>query len=140
MLWLPICTGRRPEGRPMTRPIWLLWALVGLTFGLLLAGCATLRLTPADYAAFEDEFWATKACTGFVHGQYRDLTIVPMPSHFRCDYYPVSCRGEFVPPATIKLGTVDLWRHEVVHYLLFRNTQDADRDHTSPLFRRCGGG
>lgn len=85
-----------------------------------------------------DQFNSVKACAGFERGSFEDLTVVIMPPTFPCPYYPDGCNGEFVSPATIKMGSAYIFRHEVIHYLLYRNTGDADPEHRSDLFEKCG--
>lgn len=84
------------------------------------------------------EFEAVKVCAGIEQGVFEELTVVIMPPLFPCKHYVEGCSGEYVPPFTIKLGALGLWRHEVVHYLLDKKNGDADTGHASDLFRRCG--
>jgi|GEM_PF-1999478 len=118
-----------------------------LLFGL--SGCGSnLSAAPAAPAGivvdstteqfFKSAFDETKACTGLTQGTYEDLSVVMMPLTFACPYYPSGCSGEFSEPNIVKVGTLLTWRHELVHYLLFRNTGDPDQYHHSPLFTTCG--
>lgn len=124
---------------------------------LFLAGCGAAESSAAPPAAapeppppvgiyvdstaeawLRDRFYAVKACAGMEKGEYEDLTVVLMPPLFPCPYYADGCSGEYVSPSTIKLGSVWMLPHEAVHYLLWRNTGDADAAHKSPLFEQCG--
>lgn len=85
-----------------------------------------------------DKFAETKACVGLPEGEYDSLTIVMMPPSFPCPHYPDGCNGEFVMPSTIKMGSAWIYRHEVIHYILWLNTGDADPGHKNVLFLTCG--
>jgi len=118
---------------------------------LLLTGCGsgTSSASAAASGVFVDtmtdqflkkSFDDTKACTGLAQGTYEDLSVVFMPPSFDCPYYASGCSGEFTEPNLVKLGTLFVWRHELVHYLLYTNTGDPDTYHHSPLFGTCGVG
>jgi len=82
-------------------------------------------------------FDETKACAGLANGNFDDLTVVMMEPQFPCRWYESGCSGEFVTPNTIKLGSPYVWKHEVIHYLLYVNAGDADSSHSSELFWDC---
>jgi len=82
-------------------------------------------------------FDEAQACAGLAGGTFDDLTVVMMEPQFPCRWYENGCSGEFVVPNTVKLGSPYVWKHEVIHYLLYVNTGDADSNHTSPLFWDC---
>lgn len=91
--------------------------------------------TLAEY--LETSFNEAKACTGFTEGLYEELTVVMMQPQFPCRWYEAGCSGEFVTPNTIKLGSPYVWKHEVLHFLLYRNTGESDSGHTNALFWDC---
>lgn len=91
--------------------------------------------TLVDYLA--QGFAETQACAGLELGAFDDLTVVMMEPQFPCRWYESGCSGEFATPNTIKLGSPYVWKHEVVHYLLYVNTGDADSAHASELFWEC---
>jgi hypothetical protein len=82
-------------------------------------------------------FDEAKACAGLANGSFDDLTVVMMEPQFPCRWYESGCSGEFVTPNTIKLGSPYVWKHEVIHYLLYVNTGDSDSAHKSSLFWDC---
>jgi hypothetical protein len=86
----------------------------------------------------KQSFDETKSCTALTEGKFEDLSVGMMPPFFPCSYYSNGCSGEFVEPNTVKVGSLYSWRHELVHYLLYINTGDADQSHRSPLFDTCG--
>ncbi len=91
--------------------------------------------TLSDY--LETSFNEVQACTGLTEGTFVDLTVVMMEPQFPCRWYDGGCSGEFVTPNTIKLGSPYVWKHEVIHYLLYRNTGASDSAHDSTLFWDC---
>lgn len=131
--------------------------VMGLLFGLVLAACGAdenfssgQNPAAAPEASFtgvhvdttadnwlRDQFDSVKACAGLDRGTFEDLTVVVMPPNFPCPHYPSGCGGEFVPPRTIKIGSLWIFRHEVIHYLLDQNTGNADPAHQSELFTKC---
>ncbi len=82
-------------------------------------------------------FDEAKLCTGLQGGTFEELTVVMMEPQFPCRWYADGCSGEFVAPNTVKLGTPYVWKHEVLHYLLFVNTGQADPEHTHNSFWNC---
>jgi hypothetical protein len=82
-------------------------------------------------------FDEAQACSGLTGGTFDDLTVVMMEPQFPCRWYENGCSGEFVTPNTIKLGSPYVWKHEVLHYLLYVNVGDADSGHASALFWDC---
>lgn len=137
----------------------LRYGLIILLFclgALALAGCGAAESSASPPAAapellptgiyvdataeqwLRDRFEAVASCAGMEGGDYDDLTVVIMPPLFPCPYYKDGCSGEYVPPSTIKIGALGVWPHEVVHYLLWRNTGKADAYHQSEIFQRCG--
>ena len=94
----------------------------------------------AYFDTFEEEFQETVACTG-IEGNFWDIAIFLMPPpRFACtgdNLKGQMCYGEFAPPNKILLADVHSWKHEVIHYLLYKNTNDLDPDHKSELFDAC---
>ncbi|MFQ5509606.1 MAG: hypothetical protein ACE5FN_09755 [Leptospirillia bacterium] len=91
--------------------------------------------TLVDY--LQTGFEEVKACGDFAAGDYEALTVVIMEPQFPCQWYNSGCSGEFVTPNTIKLGSPYVWKHEVIHYLLYVNGGNADSNHASRLFWDC---
>ena len=125
--------------------------LITLSFLLFLTACGGSE-NPAGRAptglytdqTLEDHligaFEETKSCTGLEEGLYENLTVVMMPPIFTCTYYDDGCNGEYVTDGvshTILLGRAGVWKHEVVHYLLYVNTGSADAAHDNNLFDNC---
>ncbi len=90
-------------------------------------------LTPHLKTAFDE----VKACTQLPEGSFAEATVIVMPPTFVCQWHDGQCSGEFVPPNTIKLGSPYVWKHEVIHFLLYRNTGQSDPTHQSPFFQTC---
>lgn len=122
-------------------------AIVIISF-LLLVGCgseaqSTTAPPPGVFVDataeqwFSDRFEETQACTGIEAGNYDELTIVFMPPQFRCPHYKTGCNGEYVAPSTVKIDSMSVYRHEIIHYLLDQ-VGDSDPGHTSKFFGRCG--
>lgn len=84
-----------------------------------------------------DQFAEVQRCTGIGQGSFDDISIILMPPLFPCPHYEAGCSGEYVRPNSFKMGTLSLWRHEVIHYLLDLKTGDEDRGHHNPLFNEC---
>ncbi len=88
----------------------------------------------------EQEFNETVTCTG-LEGNFWDISIFLMPPpSFPCNGDNLKgkiCYGEFIRPNKILLGTTSVWKHEVIHYLLYKNRGDLDPDHKSELFHQC---
>ncbi|MEW6683693.1 MAG: hypothetical protein AB1451_12345 [Nitrospirota bacterium] len=81
-----------------------------------------------------------KACSGFEQGSFQEMTVVLMPPIFPCPHYAEGCSGEYIAPTSIKVGSLAVWNHEVLHYLLYLNTGSADPGHQNPLFDACTPG
>jgi len=130
---------------------WLRWFTV-VTSLLILASCGGAAsgagglnkanppglftdATLSDYlqVAFDE----VQACGGFTEGQFEDLTVVMMEPQFPCRWYEGGCSGEFVTPNTVKLGSPFVWKHEVLHYLMYVNSGESDAAHDSSLFWDC---
>lgn len=94
----------------------------------------------AYFDLLEQEFLDTVECTG-LEGSFWDVAIFLMPPPtFACTGNNLNgkmCYGEFVKPNKILLADNNSWRHEVIHYLLYKNTGDLDPDHESELFGEC---
>ncbi len=86
-------------------------------------------------------FSETKVCIelemGQFEGEFEKISVVLMPPVFPCKHYTGGCSGEYVEPNSLKVGSLHVWRHEVIHYLLYLNTGDPDASHQSPLFNTC---
>jgi len=135
-------------------------SLIILVLFLLFTGCGSRSgvVDPTDITApsivtekgvyvdksyfdkLEKEFNETVACTG-LEGNFWDVSVFLMsPPSFPCNGDNLKgkiCYGEFIRPNKILLGTPSVWKHEVIHYLLYKNTGNLDPDHESELFRDC---
>ena len=120
-------------------------AFLGLFLMLVLSGCGEQASAGksgvyVDHSTQEflaKEFDATKRCSGFEEGNFEALSVVFMPPTFPCRHYASGCSGEYINPNHLKVGSLYVWRHEVIHYLLDLNTGDPDAAHKSPLFKDC---
>lgn len=94
----------------------------------------------AYFDVFEKEFQEVVACTG-LEGNFWDVAIFLMPPpRFACtgdNLKGQMCYGEFASPNKILIADAHSWKHEVIHYLLYKNTNDLDPDHKSELFDAC---
>lgn len=101
------------------------------------AGKAGLFIDDSTSDFLKSEFDDTKICTQFENGAFEDVSVVLMPPVFPCKHYPGGCSGEYANPNHLKIGSLYVWRHEVIHYLLDLNTGDPDAGHQSDLFKTC---
>lgn len=122
--------------------------LLGMAALFVLSGCGReghsatstppgLFIDSTTEQFLQKAFEETKACAEITEGKYEEVTVILMPPVFPCPHYPDGCSGEYVPPNSFKVGTLSVWRHEVLHYLLELKTGDPDTAHTSPLFQQC---
>lgn len=130
------------------RRIYLFEILIGLLFVLALNGCGRdghsatanppgvfIDTTTEDF--LRKAFDQTKACADLLEGKFEEISIIVMPPSFPCKYYANGCSGEYVSPNSIKIGSLPMWKHEVLHYLLHINTGDPDTHHQNKLFQTC---
>ncbi len=101
------------------------------------AGKAGLFVDDSTQAFLKSEFEDTKACGNFEKGAFEEVSITIMPPTFPCKHYAGGCSGEYVNPNHLKVGSLYVWRHEVIHYLLDLNRGDPDAAHQSILFKNC---
>jgi len=101
------------------------------------AGPSGIYVDDSTQAFLEDEFNDTKACANLEKGAFKDVSVVFMPPTFACRHYAGGCSGEYVNPNHLKVGSLYVWRHEVIHYLLDLNKGDPDPAHKSALFKTC---
>ncbi len=99
-----------------------------------------IHVDKAYFDLLEQEFVETVECSG-LDGNFWDVAIflIPPPS-FACagdNLKGKICYGEFVRPNKIFLADRFSWRHEIIHYLLYKNTGDLDPGHQSELFGKC---
>lgn len=95
--------------------------------------------TSPEYKAFlEAEYRELQDCTGLKGDPVDTLSIEIFPSMFPCPHNNF-CSGQFIPPNIIRLSASMVWRHEGIHYLLFKNSEDGDADpeHKSHFFKDC---
>ena len=95
------------------------------------------------YHAFEVEFNKTKACTKLPDGEFSEISLVFVGAGVLLNDN-ININGIIAPPNTITIKTFSImldpkraFRHEVIHFLLLKNTGDIGADHTSPLFGNC---
>ena len=92
------------------------------------------------YELLEKEFKDAAACTG-LDGEFWDVAVVLLPPpNFPCigdNNKGKVCYGEFAMPNRILLADRLSWKHEVIHYLLYKNKGDLDPNHESELFKTC---
>jgi hypothetical protein len=122
----------------------MLMTLLGLLM-LSIAGCGT-SVSAGPTGVFVDtstesflrkSFSETKACGAFKDGVFEDVSVVFMPPTFPCKHYASGCSGEYINPNFLKVGSLYVWKHEVLHFLLDVNTGDPDPAHRSTLFQNC---
>ncbi|MFQ5588880.1 MAG: hypothetical protein ACE5F7_08565 [Nitrospiria bacterium] len=101
------------------------------------AGKAGLFVDESTQTYLKAEFEETKRCGDFDEGAFEEVSVVIMPPTFPCKHYASGCSGEYVNPNHLKLGSLYVWRHEVIHYLLDLNYGDPDAAHKSALFKTC---
>ena len=121
--------------------------MIGLFMILSLSGCGVSHSAEATPAGIhidttteqflQKAFDEVKECTASKEGKYEEVSVIMMPPTFPCRYYENGCSGEYVTPNSIKVGSLNSWRHEVIHYLLNQNTGDPDTNHKSPFFQSC---
>ncbi|MDH4228927.1 MAG: hypothetical protein OEW11_04160 [Nitrospirota bacterium] len=133
--------------------LWRAWAALLLVAGSLsAAGClpqealgdGTHKVNPVGVytdATLVDflqmAFADVQACSNLSAGSFDDLSVVMMEPLFPCPWYETGCTGEFVIPNTVKLGSPLVWKHEILHFLLYVNTGNPDSTHDSLLFQDC---
>lgn len=117
-------------------------------FGLLmfnLSGCGT-NVSAGPTGVFVDAstesflkkaFSETKECGAFEKGDFKDISVIFMPPTFPCKHYASGCSGEYVNPNFLKVGSLYVWKHEVLHFLLDVNTGNPDPGHENALFKNC---
>ena len=111
---------------------------------LLLSGCGTHQAN--DNLRFSDEykdklvmsFYEVKDCVDVFLGEYVELSLELMPGQFICLDNKI-CFGSFTTPNMILFTSFRTYKHEVVHYLLYVNFNDLDKNHDSELFLKCSG-
>lgn len=101
------------------------------------AGKSGLFIDESTQNFLKAEFEETKTCGNFENGMFEEVSVVIMPPTFPCRHYAGGCSGEYVNPNHLKVGSLYVWRHEVIHYLLDLNHGDPDAAHSSALFKTC---
>ena len=118
-------------------PLFLLLFLLNGCGEQVSAGKAGLFIDDSTESYLKAEFADTKSCGQFEKGAFEEVSVVIMPPTFPCKHYAGGCSGEYVNPNHLKIGSLYVWRHEVIHYLLDVNTGDPDAAHKSDLFKTC---
>lgn len=95
-------------------------------------------------ANYEARFKRVKACTQLEKGEFKDLNLTIIPEDFPLfSKHEEWINGEFRIPNFLMIRNESpemkrrTYQHEVIHYLLYINTGDADPNHNSRLFLRC---
>jgi len=126
------------------RTQFIFFSLLGLLM-FSIAGCGT-NVSAGPTGVFVDSstetflktaFSETKECGAFEKGAFEDISVVFMPPTFPCKHYKSGCSGEYVNPNFLKVGSLYVWKHEVLHFLLDLNTGDPDPAHKNALFKNC---
>lgn len=126
--------------------VWELESVLGAAFSAFAADQSTEPPIPADIMVSDAlkkrlaHLWdETKICTGYSAGEVTDLAIYLMPPKFFCEVNGGQmCDGYYTSPNTVLIGDRE-WvsKHEFIHYILWKNTGNADGAHASPLFQDC---
>ncbi len=101
------------------------------------AGKSGLFIDDSTQTFLKTEFDDTKDCGNFENGEFENISVMIMPPTFPCKHYAGGCSGEYINPNHLKVGSLYVWRHEVIHYLLDLNQGDPDAAHNSALFKTC---
>lgn len=119
-----------------------LWMLVALS------ACGMAQSsTPSDPGIFmaddlasvmEQTYHEVEACTEMKGEGFTSLRIEIASYPIQCDQHNGKCMAYFTPPNRIQLSFLGSLNHELVHYLLYLKTGDADKEHKSKLFAFCG--
>ncbi|MFQ5542860.1 MAG: hypothetical protein ACE5FY_00750 [Nitrospiria bacterium] len=117
--------------------LWFLMLTLAGCGEMVSAGPSGVFVDSSTEAFLEKSFEETKDCTELKEGKFKDVSVIFMPSTFPCKHYKGGCSGEYVNPNLLKVGTLFVWRHEVIHYLLDLNTGDPDAAHKSTFFKTC---
>lgn len=95
-------------------------------------------------ANYEALFKSVKTCTRLEKGEFNDLNLTIIPDNFPLfSKHDEWINGEFRIPNFLMIRNESpeikrhVFQHEVIHYLLYSNTGDADPNHNSRLFLRC---
>ena len=122
--------------------------LFQIVFLFALAGCgAAESATQSEPGLFvsedlaptlESKYEEVKNCTGLSGESFTSLRIELSPYPIKCDQYDGRCMAYFSTPNTIQISFTGSFAHEVIHYLLYLQAGDSDRDHKSDLFAKCG--
>lgn len=100
-----------------------------------------IHIDKSYFDLFEKEFLEVVECTG-LNADFYDVAVFLYPTpNFPCTGNNLKgkiCYGEFARPNKILLGDRMSWKHEVIHYLLFKNKGDMDSEHKSDLYSKCG--
>lgn len=83
------------------------------------------------------KFDELKECGNFKTGEFDELSVVIMPPKFPCKWYESGCGGEFLAPNSIKISSHYYWKHELIHFFLYKTTGDPDTNHMSSLYETC---
>ena len=122
-----------------------IYFFLSLSLFFVLNGCGN-RLSAAPAGVYIDSttnqflaqaFDDTKICTGIAAGKFEEVSFVLMPPVFPCEYYAGGCSGEFAEPNLVRIGSLNIVHHELIHYLLYLSTGNPDTHHKSPLFAKC---
>ncbi|MBI2049175.1 MAG: hypothetical protein HYT29_01960 [Parcubacteria group bacterium] len=124
-------------------PTWEFETILGAAFSAFAASQSAETAFPAGITVSDAltqrlaTLWdETKICSGYPQGEFGDLAVYLMPPVFPCG--DEACSGYFSAQNLLKTGDQEwIVKHEFIHYLLWRNTGDADGSHTNSLFKDC---
>ncbi len=116
-----------------------------LLIALLLTGCGVevesstggIFVDDSLVESLRDDYDDVQACTGMVGGSFDGLHIIMMPLLFACEYSVHGCVGQFEAYNQIYISTPTVFKHEIIHYLLYANTGEADPLHDGPYWGVC---
>lgn len=105
------------------------------------AATSGIHVDKAYFDLFEKEFNEVVECSG-LDADFYDVAVFLYPTpNFPCTGNNLKgkiCYGEFARPNKILLGDRMSWKHEVIHYLLYKNKGDMDSEHKSDLYSKFG--
>ena len=120
--------------------------ILTLIFALILYGCGDsvsakpggVLVNPEYVSRLKTDFAKVEECTKLKGETFESLHVEIFPYDFPCRWKKGNfCSGEFAEPNIIMLSQAAVFRHELIHYLLYLNLGDSDPNHESPLFKSC---
>lgn len=92
-----------------------------------------------DLNYIDSAFLKTESCAGFKNTPTDLFIILKEPNKaFPCSPLPeTGCGGLYDPPVLTVTADLYRYKHEIVHHVLYNNTENLDPVHQSPLFDKC---